>query len=126
MAKTLNPPRIELREYDVTMDGWPRKRLTALNAEAAELEYRRLLELRRPNLPIVVTDVTAQRERNNGLTDLEAKRAKEQTAADVKVVEERKAKTITDTWREAEAEAHKFLDTLEQAKQKAQLQETTS
>jgi hypothetical protein len=88
MAKTLTAPAtttappINVREYEVIMEGWPRKRIQSVSIAAAELEYRRLLQLRRPGLPIVVTDLTSQRERNNGLTDAEVKQRKQQDAAD--------------------------------------------
>jgi hypothetical protein len=106
---TSSAPRLTLREYDVQLPGWPRKRIMALSSEAAELEYRRLLVLRRPNLDISIVDITAQRERNNGLTDLEAKQAREQQTADLEMAKTKAVKAVEVSTAEAKAKATEFL-----------------
>lgn len=62
MAKTPPPvapviPRLAVHDYFVHLEGAPRYHIQALSPDTAELEYRRRLELRRPNLDIRVTKV---------------------------------------------------------------------
>ena len=124
MAKTAIP-RLVMREYDVHLEGSPRKRIPALSADAAELEYRKTLGLYRVNLDITVVDITTQREKNNGLTDRELQARQEQRAADEKARKERAVQAVALTTAEAERKAHEFLEAAAAAKEKAQLQEIT-
>lgn len=109
MAKPTTP-RLELREYDVHLEGNVRSRIKALSPEAAELDYRSALGLRRTDLHFKIVDITAQRERNNGLTDHEARQRKQELAADIEMAKKKAQAAVELSTAEMKAKAKAYLE----------------
>jgi hypothetical protein len=111
------PAPLALREYDVHLEGWPKLRIEDLSSEAAELAYRQQLQLRRKDLKITVVDITAQREKNGGLSDAEMKQRQRQAEMDKAADRQKEAVVLQAATAETERKAREFLDSVAQQKQ---------